>query len=170
MNARTPALYQLADEFLSVMHELEAREDLPAEVVRDTLEGLQYPVEEKAKNVGAYFLGLEAEAKAIKEAETRMADRRKKIEAHVATLKSYLRENMERCGITEIKSPEFRLSLRKNPPRVELDPAIPVPAFYCRVPPPPEPVVDKRAILEDLKAGKEIPGARIVQDMRLHID
>lgn len=170
MSARLPTLYQVADEYLQVLQELTSRDDLPAEVIRDTLEGLQYPVEQKALNVAAYFQGLEADAAAMKAAEARIAERRKRTETHVAHLKTYLKDQMERCGISEIKSAEFRLSLRKNPPRVELDANVPVPAYYVRVPPPPEPVVDKRAILDDLKAGKQVPGARMVQDNRLHVD
>lgn len=164
------ALYQVADTYLAALHDLAARDDLPAELVRDTLEAVAGEVEVKATNVAAYFQNLDAEAAAIKQAEQRMAERRKRIEAHSARLKDYLRDNMERCGIKEIKTPEFRLSLRKNPPRVELDGSAVVPAYYVRIPPPPEPVVDKKAILEDLRAGKAVPGARLVQDNRLHID
>jgi hypothetical protein len=170
MNARVPTLYQVADEFLVALHDLTSRDELPAEVIRDTLEGLQYPVEQKAINVAGFFQSLEAECQAMKAAETRIAERRKRTEAHVDRLKAYLREQMERCGITEIKSPEFRLSLRKNPPRVEHDGHSPMPPFYLRIPEPPAPVVDKRAILDDLKAGKEVPGWKLTQDNRLHID
>lgn len=155
------ALYTIADQYLHTLRQLEET-DLPAEVVRDTLEGMGGELMVKGAAVASYFLNLEAEAAAIREAEKRMADRRKRIEARVQQMKDYLQENMERCGITEIKAPEFRLAIQKKRPSVEVVDMDALPAEFKRIKYVEE--AEKTELYKALSAGKEIPGARLGND------
>jgi hypothetical protein len=141
--------------------------DLPDEVIADTLESLQYPLEQKATNVAMFARNLEATADAIKEAEGEMAKRRKALESRAASIRAYLLQNMQRAGISKIECPLFRLAVRDNPPSVVIDGD--VPAEFMRQPDPPPTVADKKAIGEALKAGREIPGAHLQRGQRLEI-
>lgn len=114
------ALYQLTDQYRHALAVLDDS-DLSAEIVADTLEGLTGDIEVKATNVAAFQLNLAAESNAIKEAIDRMSARRKVLESRIESLRDYLKSNMERCGITEIKSPEFVLKIKNNPPTVLID-------------------------------------------------
>lgn len=163
-----PALYVLADEFRAAAEQL-ADLDLPAEVVADTLESLSGDLELKATNVAAFFLSLEATAKQIKAAEEQMATRRKAIEARAASIRAYLMRCMQTAGVSKIESPHFRLTVRVNPPAVDVFDAQQVPAIYWCQPEPPAPTIDNKAVAEDIKAGVDVPGARMVRGQRLDV-
>lgn len=162
------SLYELSHEYLNALDALTDPEaDIPLEAITDTLEGLEFPLQEKAVNVAKFFRNLEATANAIKEAERQMAARRKALENRARALKDYLKENMEATGITRIESPWFRLSIQNNPAAVEITDADAIPEDFREVI---ETVkIDKTAIKAVLKDGGDIPGARLVQGTRLAI-
>ena len=160
------SLYAIADEYMQAVSTL-SDFDLPDEVIADTLESLQYPLEQKATNVAMFARNLEATAEAIREAEGEMAKRRKALESRAASIRSYLLQNMVRAGVTKIECPLFKLAVRDNPPSVVIDGE--VPEEFMRQPEPPPPVADKKAIGEALKAGREIPGAHLSRGQRLEI-
>lgn len=160
------SLYAIADEYMQAVSTLSDL-DLPDDVIADTLESLQYPLEQKATNVAMFARNLEATAEAIREAEGEMAKRRKALESRAASIRSYLLQNMVRAGVTKIECPLFKLAVRDNPPSVVIDGD--VPAEFMRQPDPPPPVADKKAIGEALKAGREVPGAHLQRGQRLEI-
>lgn len=162
------ALYQLADLYLQDLQKL-AELDLDEQTVTDTLEGLSGDLEVKATNVAAFARNLEASADAIKGAEAQMAARRKAIERRAEQLRKYLKDNMERCGITKIESPQFALAIKKNPPAVHVEAPESVPAAFFNVQPIPAPVMDKKRIADALKAGQDVPGCRLEHGTRLEI-
>lgn len=160
------SLYSIADEYLQAVSTLSDL-DLPDDVIADTLESLQYPLEQKATNVAMFARNLEATAEAIREAEGEMAKRRKALESRAANVREYLKANMIRAGISKIECPLFKLAIRDNPPSVVIDGE--VPAEFMRQPEPPPPAPDKKAISEALKAGQHVPGAHITRTQRLEI-
>ena len=160
------SLYAIADEYMQAVSTLSDL-DLPDEVIADTLESLQYPLEQKATNVAMFARNLEATADAIKEAEGEMEKRRKALESRARQIRSYLLQNMVRAGISKIECPMFKLAVRDNPPAVVIDGD--VPAEFMRQPEPPPPVADKKAIGDALKAGLEVPGAHLSRGQRLEI-
>jgi hypothetical protein len=162
------ALYQLADMYVQDLQRL-ADLDLDEQTVADTLEGLAGDLEVKATNVAAFARNLEASAEAIKGAEAQMAARRKAIEKRAESLKSYLKANMERAGILKIESPQFCLSIKKNPPAVAVVAQEIVPAEFFKALPPPPPVLDKKAVADALKGGQDVPGCRLEHGTRLEI-
>lgn len=80
--------YQLADDYRRALIALEDSDHNP-DVIRDTLDSILVPVEEKAANVAAYTLNIEAEADAIKQAEERLTVRRRMLEKRSAWLREY---------------------------------------------------------------------------------
>ena len=143
--------------------------DLDEQTIADTLEGLSGDLEAKATNVAKFVRNLEATAAQIKEAEASMAARRKALEKRADGLKRYLFSNMEFAGIQRIECPYFVLSIKSNPPAVDVFDAAQVPAEFMRQPEPPPAAPDKAAIKDALKAGKDVPGCRLVQGSRLEI-
>lgn len=166
MNSIT--LYELSQDYRQALDVLtDPENDLPAEVIADTLEGLQGSLEDKAVNLAKFFRNLEAMAGAIKEAEDRMARRRRAIEGRVKWLKDYLRTNMDACGIQKIESPWFVLAIQKNPSAVDVFDESAVPAEFK------EEVVtvrlDKAGIKRALEAGQTVPGAALSRGTRLAV-
>lgn len=163
-----PSLYVLAQEYREAADTL-ADLDMPPEVVADTLEGMAGDLEQKSVNVAALARSLEATAEQIKEAERAMKARREAIERRAEQLRAYLLGAMQHAGIRKVSSPWFTLAVRATPPAVEVQDAEQIPAEFMRAPPPPPPAPDKIAIREALKAGRDVPGCRLVTGERLHI-
>lgn len=161
-------LYQLTGQY----RELEAladSDDLPPEVIRDTLEGLTGELEAKATNVAAFTRNLEASADMIEEAAKAMQARARRLRTRAESVKAYLLYNMQAAGIRKIESPEFTLAIRTNPPAVVIREDAEIPAEYMVQPEPPPPRPDKKRIGAALKAGVQIDGCWLEQGERLEI-
>ena len=113
--------------------------DLDEQTIADTLEAEGGALVEKGTNVGFVVRNLEASAEAIKQAEAAMAARRKAIENRAARLRAYLLDGMRIAGIQKIDSPYFAISIKRNPPAVDVFDEAQVPAEYRKDPPPPPP-------------------------------
>lgn len=160
-------LYELAGEYRAIsdkLHDL----DLPEDVIADTLDGLGGDLQEKSINVAKYFRNLEAMANQIKQAESQMAARRKSIEKRAASLKEYLKANMERCGITKIESPWFVVSIKQNPESVQIDDESVIPRDYFREIPASY-QLNKVLCKQAMKDGFEVPGCHLSHGTRLDI-
>jgi hypothetical protein len=162
------SLYTVAAEHRQMVERLmDAQDD--AQTIADTIEAESYPLEVKAQNVAYAVRNLEAAATAIKDAEKQMADRRKSIENRAMHVKEYLKTCMEVAGVKKIDCPHFALTIKNNPPSVDVfEPGL-IPAEFMRQPEPPPPAIDKKAIAEAIKAGREVPGAMLAQGTRLDI-
>jgi hypothetical protein len=164
-------LYELTAQYRA-LEALESSDDLPAEVIRDTLDGLEGQWQDKATNVGLFIRNLESVADAIDEAAATMQARGTRLRARAQSLQQYLLLNMQAAGISKVESPYFVLQVKKNPPTVVIDSENLIPAKFMRTPeplPPPKPAPDKKAIADAIKAGGEVPGAHVEQYERLEI-
>lgn len=162
------ALYQITDQHRELLH-LADEADLDPQMLADTLDGLAGDFEAKAKSVAMFIENLQTSADAIQQAAKLMHQRAQRLTQRAEAIRTYLKINMEATGITKISCPWFVISLRKNPPRVEIIDEAAVPEKYRVWPEPPPPSIDKRALLEALKIDPEIPGATIAQDTRVEI-
>ena len=161
------ALYLLTQEFREAAEKL-ADAELPDEVIADTLESLQFPIEEKAKNVAMVIRNIEASAKAIKEAADAMILRAKSEENRAKHLKGYLQSAMEATGISKIECPYFVISIRNNPESVVIDAESQIPEDYMREIPAtysPDRILIKKAIQD----GYEVPGCHLTRTQSLQI-
>ncbi len=162
------SLYELSSTYLEALDFLTDPEaDLPIEAVNDTLEGLSGELEDKAVNVAKFLRNMEATAQAIKDAEVKMAKRRKSLENRVKWMKSYLKGNMEHTGITKIECPFFKISIQNNPASVSIINEDAIPAeFKTQVI---SWIIDKTAIKNAIKVGKTVTGASLTNGTRLSI-
>jgi hypothetical protein len=164
-----PALWQLADQYRQ-LERLADSEDLPPEVIADTLESLTGDITVKATNVAKFAQNLEYAAKAIDEAAVAMSLRAARFERRAEALRRYLLVNMQASGITKIEATEFTLAIRKNPAAVVIDDEAAIPPAFMVTPPPPAARPDKKAIAAALKSdAAAVPGARLDQSERLEI-
>jgi hypothetical protein len=113
-------LYEIANTHNQALLEMAEMDDLPEEVINDTLEAIDGEFKDKAISVAAFFMNMDADIQAMKDAEKRMAERRKSKENKIKWLKDYLLSNMARTGITNIECPLFKISLRNNPVSVDI--------------------------------------------------
>ena len=164
-------LFQIASEYRAITDVL-MDAGVDEQTLTDTLEGEAWPLELKAQNYGFVIRNLESTAASIKEAEKQMADRRKAIEKRAAALIERLKTGLEIAGVQKLDCPHFALTIKKNPPSVDVWDERQIPAEFMRTPEPPPPPVavpDKAAIKEAIKAGRDVPGAQMAQGTRLEI-
>ncbi len=162
------SLYQLTAEYRALAERLADTQEDP-QAVLDTLEGELWPIEQKTRAISYVLSNLDYLVEAGRQAEKQVAALRRAREARIERLKAYMQACMEIAGITKVECPEFQAAIRKNPPKVVIDDEAQVPAPYWRQPEPPPPVLDKERIKEDIKAGIDVPGARLEQTTRLEV-
>lgn len=161
-------LYEIAAQYRE-LETLEASEDLPAEVILQTLDALDGDLREKSVNVALFCENLRATATEIIARANAMEERAKRLKARADSLQAYLQMHMSACGITKIECPYFTLQLKKNPPSVVVDSLGAIPQKFWRQPEAPPPQLDKKAIAAAIKAGEEVPGAHVESFDRLEI-
>ena len=111
------ALYELTNQHQSALAAL-SDSDLPADVIADTLEGLEGEVTLKCESVAMWRENQLIIAKAKKEAAKKLVAQANAIEAKAASLMEYLDFNMRKSGINEIACEYFTIKYRKNPQSV----------------------------------------------------
>ena len=149
-------IYELTSDYLNLL-ELAEDPDIDEQAFLDTLEGIEGALEDKADNSAKCMRMLEADAKGIKAEEERLAKRRKTIEGNVSRMKSALQYAMEATGKTKFKTQLFSFGIRKNPPSVVID-AVNVRDFPDEYIIESEPILDKKALKDALKAGEDLSG------------
>jgi hypothetical protein len=159
-------LYEIADQYREVLGRL-ADPDWPAEALETTLDALAGEFGLKAWNVAAALLHMEGEADLIRRAEARLVRRRRALEARAAGLRQYLRVQMEKMELQEIRSPDFVIRVKPNPPRVIVDDEAALPEAFKHE----ETIVhvDRAAIREAILAGAAVSGARLEQNVHVEI-
>lgn len=155
-------IYEITGAYLQIQQMIEDG----VEGLEDTLVSLDDALEDKAIGYAKVMKNLEAQANAIKEEEKRLADRRKTLENNIKKLKESLEESMIQVGKKRIKTDLFNFNIQKNPPSVKIIDENIIPENYLIEQ---QPKVDKKAILKDLKEGKEVPGVEIQQSEGLRI-
>ena len=172
MNSLT--LYQMTDEYVEAARSLAAMAEageIDPQALADTLDGIRGALQVKAVHVAAYSKHLDAQAGVIDAELDRLRGYKATLERQAQALRDYLHDQMVRAGITKIEAipgaPPFRLSIRKNPPRVVVDDEAAIPWELKRDVVKVE--IDKTAIRDALKAGDAVPGAHIEQSERVEI-
>lgn len=160
-------LYEITNEFKFLEDYISDNESSSGNIdsLLETLDSLKNEFQEKAVNVAAYVMKLEAEAETMRDYEKNMAIRRRRREAASASLKDYLKRNMEAVGQKGIASVEFDIVLRKNPPKVVIDNENTISLEYQKI----EYTIDKQKIREELLKGTLVDGARLEQDLSVNI-
>ena len=154
-------LYEI-DERLNNIFKLETGEGVDKETGEvldaETLHGLEIAKDEKVENILCYIKNLKATAAAYKAEEESFNQRRKHAENKAAQLIDYLKKYADGYKITTAKA---SLSWRKSAGKVAFTGSEDdVPDSYKVI----IKKTDKKAILSDLKAGKEVPGATLIKD------
>lgn len=159
-------LFDLAGEARALRERLIDLE-LDEQTVLDTLEGETGELTARSANIVAVALEIEAQAAAIREAEQRMAQRRKALDNRAERLRAYVRDALQVAGISRVECPWFVATVQQNPPSVVIDSEEQLPALYLRERTTVE--ADKAAIKAALQAGHDVPGARLVRTVGLRV-
>lgn len=133
----------------------------------DDLEALLKQGEEKILSCGRYLSMRGKDLEAMKEHVKSMQARIKAEERSQAWLKSCMIRAIRALNTTSVEDSDILVKLKKCPPSVFIEDETKIPDCYIvrEV----KEIADKKAILADLKAGKEVAGCSMTNSLRLDI-
>lgn len=164
------ALHELTDELKAVMDGGLVFDEATGEILFDesSMDALQVSVAVKARAVMLYSQNLHSLAKARKEAYEKMKRSSESAEARAVQLDNYLLSCIEKVG-GRIETPEATISVRKNPPSVQVIDESKVPPEYMKETVKVTRTVDKTAVKDAIKGGEAVPGCALVHSKRVSI-
>lgn len=115
------SLYEISDKYIALIRE--SIDEETGEILDDKMKALEEcsgDLQEKGIAVASYIKNLEADEVAIDSAISSMEMRRNSIKKRRKAMLDYLKDNMDRTGITEISCPYFVAKTKKCPPSVEV--------------------------------------------------
>jgi hypothetical protein len=161
-------LFEIVSQFKS-LEALEDSDEVPPEVIKDTLESIVGLFEDKAVAVAKFILSLEATAESIDEAAKAMAARAARLKKRAESIRHYLLLQFQMIDWRgKIVTPEITLARQNNPPAVQVTDETMVPNQFWVIPEP-VPRLDKKSIKAALQSGVDVPGCYIEAGERISI-
>ena len=163
-------LYEIDNEireFLDKM--LDAVDEETGEVMEidpSELERLNEARDQKIENIALYIKNLEADAKAIKEEEKNLKERRERAEKKADRLRDLLAMSMNNAGETKFNTARCAISFRSSKSVVITDLYL-IDEAYVKKTIDIKP--DKTAIKKALEAGEDIEGAYIEEKQNIQV-
>lgn len=157
-------LYKIAGDLSVVIGELIENGGELSEELEKKLDDSTLAFDKKAENVLKYMLNLDGDID-ILDAEIKRLQQREKFRANAKTrLKDYLLMNMIRVDIKKIEHPAFTAVVMDNPVSVEITNEKKIPTVFTEKRS--TIYIDKTAIKNALKAGKDVPGAKLIDNKK----
>jgi len=149
-------LYELTDQFKQLL-EIASDPEVDPEVIADTMEAIEGDFEEKADGYAMVIRQLNADAKAAKEEADRLTARKKALENSADRITKNLQAAMVAVDKKKFKTALFSFGIQKNPASVVMDTTdvFKIPQEFITIP---DPVINKAAIKDALKAGENLEG------------
>lgn len=159
------SLYELTGQALMLQRMLEDNE-IDLQTVLDTMESLNYEIEEKAENYAKIIRNLTSDIEGLKAEEARLYGRRKSLEGRITALKFNLEQSMNTLDKKSFKTQLFSFNIQKNPPKLVVDENAVIPnEFFVEQ----APKLDTTTLKDAVKNGLEIEGVRLEQTEGLRI-
>ena len=106
-------LYELTEDYLKLQQMLEDP-DVDQQAVTDTLEAMDFAIEDKADGYAMVIRNMEGSIAAIKMEVDRLTSKKVLLEAGIKRLKANLQEAMVATGKRKIKTDLFSFNIQKN--------------------------------------------------------
>lgn len=158
-------LYEIKGQFKELM-EMADECNLTQADIKDTLEGLDYELEEKADAYAKVIRTLECDVDSVDAEIKRLTDKKKRIQNNISSMKQSLESTMIELGKKKIKTPLFGFNIQKNPPSVNILDESKVPDNF-RIKQPDK--IDRKSIIAELKESGNTDWAELVQTESLRI-
>ena len=161
-----PSLYTISGDLLALLNEIENNEGEITPEVEQALAITEEQFAAKSEDYGHAILNLKAMATAAKAEKDRLYKLQKFYENTADRLSTALCKAMDVLDHPSVETPSVRLFLRRTI-ATEIEDADLVPKDYKTVKV--EEVVNKTAVKEAIKSGKEVPGAKLIENISLQI-
>ena len=157
------SLYELTGN-MAYLHQLLEDPEADEQVIKDTMESIDYEIEDKADGYAKIIRMLNAEVEAISTEVDRLEARKKAIKNNADRLKEALEQSMIFLNKRKLKTALFSFNIQKNTPSVNITGEVPEQFLI-----PQEPKVDKRAIIAYIKEHGNTEYAELTQSESLRI-
>ena len=157
-----PTLYDLTEEQRQLREMADVAESPEeAAAIIDTLEASDAMLSQKAEGYIAVFRSFHEQADAREAEGKRLAELARIDRKKGDALKERLMEALKDIGKTKLDTPSYKVTVAKGVPRVEIDNEELIKSIYGERH---ETVtINKRKLLDDLKAGHVVPGAQLTE-------
>ena len=151
-----PNIYEIKASFMTLWSLIES-DEYDEDMLTDAFANATDDLKEKLENCCKYIANEKAVIEGLKEEEERLKTKRKSLENAIERLKALMLDAMTTAGEKKLPCGTFTVSVQSNPDKVVMDePYIEnIPEEYLRFK---DPEIDRKKILEDLKAGKDLEG------------
>lgn len=157
------SLYVLTGQMLQ-LQEMLYEEDADEQVILDTMEGLDYEIEQKADGYAMIIQKISGDVEAIDKEIDRLQARKKSLKGNIERLKNNLEGSMIALDKRKFKTALFSFGIQKNPPSVDIVGDVPDEYLIAQ-----EPKVDKKAIIAFVKEHGDTEYAHLKQTEGLRI-
>lgn len=149
-------LYELTDEYQTLL-ELAQDPEVDADMIRDTMEGIEGELSIKLDGYGVVLKELDGREDLLEKEIKRLTAMKKACTDNKARMKGNIQAAMEAVGKPKIKTDKFSFSIKNNPESVVMDVKTwqEVPEAYLRYK---DPEPDKTKIKDAIKAGMDLSG------------
>lgn len=155
------SLYNITNSFITLFEKAEQGE-LTKEEIEEQGKDLAISLKNKSTSIIGYIRNLDLTSEAIKNEIDRLTTMKKAIDNKNIKFKEYVKQNMEELELQKIDTELGTLSVTKNPASVEVYDENMISDEYKK-----EKLtvcIDKTAIKNAIKNGKEVQGARLIED------
>ena len=160
------SLYDISADLQAIHNAIIEQDGELTPELEASLDRLNLELSSKVHGIGKWMRNLEVNKEAIAIENTRLEKRYDAMNALEERLKAYVKLCMEKANVKKLEFPIFTARIQANPPSVDITDEQKVPAKYIRI----EQITDinKRQMLDDLKAGDHIDGVKLITD-RTHL-
>lgn len=156
------SLYNITDKFVEIMDKVQEGE-ITEEQYNELGQELAIALQNKSIGIIGYLQNEEALIDAVDVQIKRLQDLKKQKTNNLDKFKQYVKENMEKLGITKLETEIGKMSIAKNPLSIEIENEDEIPSEFKQ-----EVMtvkIDKTAIKNHFKeTGEIVPGARVISD------
>jgi hypothetical protein len=158
-------LFEVSYKFRDLLEMAEHDQDDESlqDAIVSTLESVEYEFKDKVIDCAKYIKNLQSQSDAIKQATDDMLKRKSAMDKRIENVKRYVLQNMQATQIKNVECEFFKVSLKTNPPSVQIINMELIPADFTRQKITFE--VDKKVI----KQAGGCDGAIVVQNQSLMI-
>ncbi len=157
-------LYELTEAYENIQRLIEYG-DLTDEELTNVIDTLTGSIQEKAGNIVLMMQNMDADIEALTAEGKRLYSRRVALQNKRDRLEQYLEDNFKRVGLDKVKTTTHTITIQNNPPSIDVINSSKVPKKYKVQ----EWKLDRKKMLEDIKNGLKVRGARMIQTQGIRI-
>lgn len=154
------SLYKLSQAY----REVRDNDDADPQTIADTLDSIKEPLKDKSDSIAWIIDQLQSDSKTLKDKAKEFNEIARHKQNRADWLKQYLKDSLDLAGIKKMQTDNHVISVRNFKASTVVDDESKLPKIYVIEHTEYKP--DKKALYQDLKAGKEVPGAHLEENRK----